>query len=846
MVATKKSAKDRSKKSRSQLTKTDRAAIKQEQAAFIEKINSALPNEHQARIYEAAQSGAGRYVVLAGPGSGKTFTSIKMSTCFTGKSIYFSYNRKIATDANDKLVAIDSPMVATTAHAFGLQCLIGFVRGEVKVDEKEEKYRALVKKYLDEHWSAYVKERAEEIKEAEADVEVLRLDAEAWALDLIHFAMVSLTAPTPEGLAALVEDFDLADITPASLCWDCVCQVVVYALDEGVKLFVDPPHVVTFDDMVYLPNVVPGVPVRQYDNLIVDEAQDTSRASLELMLRACHANSQVFFIGDPKQSIYVFAGADFDSVRRIVKRLDARMLPLRICYRCGSDIVDLANQLCDEDEKLVSAGLHTGSVQVVGATDYLDLLKPGNAVIGRTTQQLVKGCLRVLRTGKRARVLGKNLGSNIAAVVTKLEAMRIERARVLAEDLSNLSQVLDLYKATETDNLKESRKYPDLAIAEMEDKVETVRAFFEAYLSKCRDEGRRALDDPKCAYNQTAKDFKSYITGLFTEEEGAKDFILFMTAHRSKGGEWEEVYIIGPDEFPHPKAKSDRQRQQEHNLMYVAVTRAIKALSFVGKPFSCLSVPGYELEEEQSRGLTIISAPSIEHVEVYPARTGEEYPLGFEDYEPDVVDTLFHDTIGIPREELHHDAIEVASGAKSSEPAIDATVIEMEPEVLAEGRTSRVVAIEVLCPACGGICVDRALESQMITYDLVGHIVICSDCRKPCIVPLNAFSLQSSSVVAREQPTGVTTKREKVGRTPKERKSKAGRKTKGQGVRQPMQLSLDRRVIDTLNTMGVNKSELFEELLRQYEPFLDAWFELGHDDELGEEDEELDHDEING
>jgi hypothetical protein len=134
--------------------------------------------------------------------------------------------------------------------------------------------------------------------------------------------------------------------------------------------------------------------------------------------------------------------------------------------------------------------------------------------------------------------------------------------------------------------------------------------------------------------------------------------------------------------------------------------------------------------------------------------------------------------------------------------------------------------------------VDPATGSLSITYDLVGHTVICSACRKACLVPLNAFSFQGD-VVAREKPAGVTTKREKKGRTQKERKSKAGRKTKGKGVRQPMQLSLDIKVINTLNAMGVNKSELFEELLQQYEPFLDAWAELGNEDG-----DELDHDEM--
>lgn len=62
-------------------------------------------------------------------------------------------------------------------------------------------------------------------------------------------------------------------------------------------------------------------------------------------------------------------------------------------------------------------------------------------------------------------------------------------------------------------------------------------------------------------------------------------------------------------------------------------------------------------------------------------------------------------------------------------------------------------------------------------------------------------------------------RREKKGRTKKERKSTQGRKPKSGVVREPMQLSLDARTIQVLNEMGVNKSQLYEELLQQHEPF---------------------------
>ncbi len=796
------------KNTRSRLTLAERELIKQQQASFIEKINTAAPNEHQAAIFEAAKSQQGRYVVLAGPGSGKTFTAIKASTQFTGSAIYFSYNKKIQLDTNFKLVAIDSKMTATTAHSFGLSCLMAFNRGQCKVDDKETKYPTLIKKYLAEYWDSFVMDISDEIEEEEADINVMRLDAYSWTKTLIHYAQVSLAQLTYSSLTALVEEFDLTDIKPTSLVWPFVTQAVIYTIEEGKNQFLGPEHLLNYDDMIYYPNVLPDVPIRQYDHILVDEAQDTSKASLELMMQACHKNTQVFFIGDRKQSIYAFAGANFNSIDQIIERLDAQILPLRICYRCGSKIVDLANQLGGQ---LISANLHEGNVEVI--SEYLDRLQPGDAVISRTTANLVKGCLKTLQKGKRAKVLGKNLGENISAIVTRLEARRLSRGiPVLFPNLSNFLDVLEDYHRDERNSLQESRKNPELALSELDDKVETVSAFYEAYISKCNDESLQVADDPKCNFEKTATDFKKYIHGLFSEDDSAKDFILYMTAHRSKGGEWENVYIINPDEFPHPKAKSDRQKQQENNLMYVAITRAISNLYFVGEPFSCLGIPGYE----PAQPVTIISFPAADHLEIH---TGREEAEGNSTVAPDSHNIINITTLRPIENETSEEDTPIT--VKPTGEAIEA------PEA---GKISRVLAIEVLCPSCNSTCVDPATGALSITEDLIGHTVICSRCRKGCIVPLNAFSLQGE-IIAREKPATLVPNNqvEKKGRTKKERKSNAGRKTKSGVAREPMQLSLDVRTIKTLNTMGVNKSELFEELLKQYEPFLTAWSELGNE-----------------
>ncbi len=108
--------------------------------------------------------------------------------------------------------------------------------------------------------------------------------------------------------------------------------------------------------------------------------------------------------------------------------------------------------------------------------------------------------------------------------------------------------------------------------------------------------------------------------------------------------------------------------------------------------------------------------------------------------------------------------------------------------------------------------------------------------RKPC--PTQCI-LITTDVVGREKPTssGPHNKNDKKGRTQKENKSTRGRKAKSGVVRQPRQLSLDVRTIQTLDAMGANNNQLFETLLNQYEPFLNTWAELGYGSYQEDEDE---------
>ncbi len=827
------------------LTDTQQLELKR----FVKKIENLTPNEQQEVIFERAKTGKGRYMVIAGPGSGKTTVAIKASTYFTGKAIYFSFNKKIQVDSNNKLTALHSPMRTNTLHGFGLGCLIKYIGG--KCDINDDKYYTIIKEYTDMNWPLFLQTIRHILEQCEEEdkIPLMLSDSRSWSKALVHYCQVSLSKPTPDQLIEVIETFSLNDIHPNALIWPFVCDIVSYAIQRGKEQFESDSHTINYDDMIYYPNIYKDVPITTFDHIILDEAQDASKATQGLIMRACHSETQVFAIGDPRQGIYNFAGADDKSMPTLAHMLDAEMLPLTICYRCGTKIIDLANQL--GGQIIPAPNAQEGITDVVPYEDYLPMLdiqedengyKRSLAIIGRTTNIIVKDCLKVLQTGKRAIVLGRNIGDSIKAIVTRLEELRASRGvSALAYDLSNLIELLDQYFKDQKTTIEESqRKNADLAISELSDKIETVKAFFAAYIEKCNEPSTRRENDPACSFSKNPKDFKQYIVGLFTDDEN-NEVIQFMTAHRSKGLEFNRVFVVGTDQFPHPKAKTDKQIAQEENLMYVTITRAIDELHFVKEPFKDIKLPGYE-NTEPNRPTIVVADGSVFLSDHFAQHNNEEIEQENEELQEAPFDlhlSFDHSDILDGEEDIqfHHDTIEIPTSDALEESIIPTEKLFTEDfddqgeedtqfiqapliEMPTQGRIGKALAIEVLCPSCGNNCVHPQNGSPMITQDLIGHSVTCSSCGKSCIVPLNAFSL-TGDIVAREKlATGKSnTQMEKVGRTQKERKSTKGRKTKGDAPREPLQLSLDVRTHARLTAMSVDRSELFENLLDQYEPF---------------------------
>jgi len=113
---------------------------------------------------------------------------------------------------------------------------------------------------------------------------------------------------------------------------------------EGSKL--------DFDDLIAKTKTVlqsPNSLVRQYYNstlahILVDEFQDTNAAQAEIIILLAGANTRLFLIGDDKQSIYKFQGADVSTFNSW-QRKEIESIVFKHSFRSQTTIVNFVNSI---------------------------------------------------------------------------------------------------------------------------------------------------------------------------------------------------------------------------------------------------------------------------------------------------------------------------------------------------------------------------------------------------------------------------------------------------------------------------------------------------------------------
>lgn len=495
-------------------------------------------SDQQEAIWKAMVEDQRHLVVKARAGTGKTTTMVEgmyrmKDKGFKGSMAFVAFNKAIASELGRR---VPDGVVACTMHSLGMNSLRQAF-GRVHLEEDK------------------VERTLEEIDPA------MLFSVKMAAIKLAGLAkntLVPLDKGVFEGeLDKLVEhygvDLDGVDLHEVS-------GLVLEALERGLR----DKDQIDFDDMLYMP-VMLNVAMPRYDFLGVDECQDLNRVQQVMVLRT---GKRIMVVGDERQAIYGFRGADAYSMKNMEETLDDRVhthnghgvtvLPLTKTRRCPKAVVELAKKIVPDFEALVDAPL--GKIEWASEDEIYAGLEPGDMVLCRVNAPTVSWAFRMLASGRKARIQGRDLGRTISLLVRKL--MRPSRdERVWPEQTTKvLVEKVRAYRDLEMSKLAKSRqKSKESRMQLLLDKTSCVEAVADGVKS--------------------VEEVLDRVSLMFTDGE-EKDATLFSSLHRAKGLEAKRVVILRPDLMPFPKAREGWEMEQEYNLMYVGYTRSMDTLVF--------------------------------------------------------------------------------------------------------------------------------------------------------------------------------------------------------------------------------------------------------------------------
>lgn len=317
-----------------------------------------------------------------------------------------------------------------------------------------------------------------------------------------------------------------------------------------------PAEGIDYADMLFLPVRNRWLRPR-YDLIFVDERQDMTFTQLEIALGV--GRGRIVLVGDVNQAIYGFRGADTNAAIRLREQLKAKVMTLSTTYRCPRLVVDEARRLVPAYTSAPSAP--DGEVRHVGSVEKMIAeVRPNDYILSRTNAPLAKVAMALIRSQKAVRVQGKDIGAGLKAIVEKVAT---------GKAATSIPQFFERLRRWEEREVERAEKADKPAAVELiRDKAETILVVADGVSG--------------------VPELKARLDYLFDDER--KDAIVCSSVHKAKGLEAERVYVLSATLYPkvpqHVAEKmtpdqAARRAQEERNIEYVAITRAMQTLVWV-------------------------------------------------------------------------------------------------------------------------------------------------------------------------------------------------------------------------------------------------------------------------
>jgi len=500
------------------------------------------PSKYQQALFDWITGGQGSAIVEAVAGSGKTTSMVQALKLIDSKKsiLFLAFNKSIAEELKTRAPKHVNCM---TMNALGHRAVMKQF-GRVELDSK--KTNSILE--------GMIEDQVMDEREANLNWAVIcKLVSVAKSTGLVPQGLENLNAllqDTKETWDSLISYYDIefpnqdGDQQIAANTKDRVIELTREALRRSIMV----TDVIDFNDQLYFP-VIYGLPLAQHDWVFVDEAQDISAIQRTLLTKALKPNGRLVAVGDPKQAIYAFRGADSNSLNNIAKTFNCISLPLSISYRCPKAVVREAQTIVPYIEPADTAP--EGSVMHLGEVKT-SMFQIKDMVVCRSTAPLVRLAYMLISAKTPAKVMGRDIGEGLAALIKKLKAHSVPQ----------LVEKLEAWRAKECEKLL--KKDPEASLDAVQDRYECLNCFIES---------------------SGATDVMGLLRAIDTMfGEASAGCVLLSTIHKAKGLEAERVFILDAWRMPSPYAKLPHQLEQEYNLLYVAITRAQRDLFYVDFP----------------------------------------------------------------------------------------------------------------------------------------------------------------------------------------------------------------------------------------------------------------------
>ena len=385
---------------------------------------------------------------------------------------------------------------------------------------------------------------------------------------------------------------------------------------------------------------------RQYRYICIDEAQDLNEAQYRLLVSLCGSEfKNVMMVGDPKQAIYVFNGADPRYLDAFEREFRAKRITLTDNFRSSRSVVAAA-------QRLDSSYSVEGQLPVQGAVELIecdDEPSEALAVVSKIKSLLqtghpdVEGDISLGRCavlGRNRFVFGaleeelKNEGlsfyKKLSLAVYQSESEIVEQFELALRLLANPRDQLHLgalakawgLQIAETDLLAGTLRNDPLSLLQTLAKraqkgcsqavMDAITALhwtgddfrFLSALTTIEEFARNLPEEDRALVLQDTREWRKHWDSYIRSEPGGlhsissflgqvalgatqqptEDGLPLLTVHSAKGMEFDVVFLIGMTEgtFPDYRAKG-QSLDEERRSAFVAVTRS-KRLLYITYP----------------------------------------------------------------------------------------------------------------------------------------------------------------------------------------------------------------------------------------------------------------------